>query len=106
MQKKLQETFQREKKVIEDRYATELRAKSKELQEILTKERKQRVAVRPALSLLTRCLLLCEHALMAKLHHCSRSAGDGELPCAAPCAEHCARELVDVRSVQPPGTIL
>lgn len=43
---KLQETFTREKKIIEDRYAQQLRSKSKEVQEILAKERTQRVLVR------------------------------------------------------------
>lgn len=51
-QTKLQKVFESEKKAIEDRYHQQLKAKSEELQQTLTKERKQRVAVRLYLVLL------------------------------------------------------
>jgi hypothetical protein len=43
--RQLQDKFDADKKAIEDRFATQLKNKSQELQETLAKERKQRVAV-------------------------------------------------------------
>lgn len=102
---KLQETFTREKKIIEDRYAQQLRTKSKELSEILAKERKQRVTVR---WLFDGTFFVCYGLITVRLNFWSLfiygTVGNGKLPCATACAEHGARDLVDVRSVQPPGS--
>lgn len=46
LQKELEERFDKEKRAIEDRFATKLMAKSKELDQVLTSERTLRVAVR------------------------------------------------------------